>query len=107
MIDGKTQRFLNKLNRQAADMFRTKVVKDDVSRELRERAEWAYKKTGDPRIKKQIDAGAFNARDKRVVDEKSTREMDKFYETQIKRAIASGEIEPAKRDDFTRRMEKQ
>ena len=107
MMDGKTQRFLNKLNQRAAEMFKTKVVKDDTSRELKERAEWAYKKTGDERIRKQIDAGAFESRDKRVVDERSTREIDKFYEAQIKRAIASGEIEPAKKDAFMKKFGKQ
>ena len=105
-MDSKTRNFLFKLNQQAAKMFKTKTIKDDAGRELKEKAEWAYQKTGDERIKKQLDAGVFEPRDKRVVDDKSTNEIDKFFDYKINQAIRSGEIKKAPKDEFISKIQK-
>lgn len=105
-MDKKTQEFINKMNRRAAEMFRTKEIKDDQSRSIREQAEWAYKKTGDPRIKEQLDRGIYNPKDRRVVDEESTKAISRMMDQQFKKALKTGEIKPAERDEFTKRTEK-
>lgn len=103
-MDAKTVRFFQNLSLEAADRFKFRIESDEVMKEMKERAEKAYAKTGNREIKRQLDKGVYEVKDKIVIEEKTKREMDRFYDYRIRRAIRTGEIPPPKNDRFIKML---
>lgn len=109
-MDEKTKAVLNRISQNVPDHLKsnlTKTVIDTSEEEVARRAlaadfiSLAKKK----KIKKILDAGGFR-RAENVINEEVVKEIDQYYDQEIKKAIAAGQIPDPKDDPFIQERRK-
>lgn len=100
-MDKNTQYHLEKIGRSIPKELLQKGMRTERdSGEMRERMEYMAKKTGDPKLKKLIQAGAFDEGKRQVIDEKGSKEIERWVDKAVGDSIRSGVIKKASINDY-------
>ncbi len=75
-----------------------KTVKD--SGELEERMAFVAKKTDDKRLKEMVARGDFREKDRLVVDEQVSKQIERHVEQAVAKEMRAGNIKPASKQDL-------
>src|SRR3990167_7496554 len=104
-MDKRTKEFLSRLGQQIPKKMLEQAVQKEKthnSEEAIERFAYSQPKQEREKIMQDMKEGKYASKERYTAGKEGSRELDKWMETKVKKAIDSNEIEKPKDDAFTK-----